>query len=59
MFERGFPIGSKMSGIVTNITDYGSFVELEDGIEGLVHVTEMSWTKKMFTPVKLFLHQKK
>ena len=45
-----FPIGSKMNGIVTNITDYGSFVELEDGIEGLVHVSEMSWTKKNVHP---------
>ncbi len=52
VFER-FPIGSKMSGIVTNITDYGSFVELEDGIEGLVHVTEMSWTKKNVHPGKI------
>ena len=45
-----FPIGSKLSGVVTNITDYGSFVELEDGIEGLVHVSEMSWTKKNVHP---------
>ena len=54
-----FPIGSKMSGIVTNITDYGSFVELEDGIEGLVHVSEMSWTKKIFIRIIYYLHQKK
>jgi len=52
VFER-FPIGSRMSGIVTNITDYGSFVELEDGIEGLVHVSEMSWTKKNVHPGKI------
>jgi small subunit ribosomal protein S1 len=52
VFEK-FPIGSKMSGIVTNITDYGSFVELEDGIEGLVHVSEMSWTKKNVHPGKI------
>ncbi len=52
VFER-FPIGAKMSGIVTNITDYGSFVELEDGIEGLVHVSEMSWTKKNVHPGKI------
>ena len=52
VFDR-FPIGSKMSGIVTNITDYGSFVELEDGIEGLVHVSEMSWTKKNVHPGKI------
>ena len=52
VFER-FPIGSRMSGVVTNITDYGSFVELEDGIEGLVHVSEMSWTKKNVHPGKI------
>ena len=48
-----FPVGSKMTGAVTNITDYGSFVELEDGIEGLVHVSEMSWTKKNVHPGKI------
>ncbi len=52
VFDR-FPIGAKLSGIVTNITDYGSFVELEDGIEGLVHVSEMSWTKKNVHPGKI------
>ena len=52
IFER-FPVGTKMSGVVTNITDYGSFVELEDGIEGLVHVSEMSWTKKNVHPGKI------
>jgi small subunit ribosomal protein S1 len=52
VFER-FPIDSKMSGLVTNITDYGAFVELEDGIEGLVHVSEMSWTKKNVHPGKI------
>ncbi len=52
VFET-FPVGSKVSGVVTNITDYGSFVELEDGIEGLVHVSEMSWTKKNVHPGKI------
>ena len=52
VFDR-FPIGAKMTGVVTNITDYGSFVELEDGIEGLVHVSEMSWTKKNVHPGKI------
>ncbi|MDC0975639.1 30S ribosomal protein S1 [Alphaproteobacteria bacterium] len=52
VIER-FPVGSKMTGVVTNITDYGSFVELEDGIEGLVHVSEMSWTKKNVHPGKI------
>ena len=54
-----FPIGSKMFGVVTNITDYGSFVELEDGIEGLVHVSEMSWTKKNVHPNHLLSSSEK
>ncbi|QDL91580.1 30S ribosomal protein S1 [Paroceanicella profunda] len=48
-----FPIGSKWTGRVTNITDYGAFVELEAGVEGLVHVSEMSWTKKNVHPGKI------
>jgi len=51
--ESKFAIGSKFNGRITNITDYGAFVELEDGIEGLVHVSEMSWTKKNTHPSKL------
>jgi small subunit ribosomal protein S1 len=48
-----FPPGAKFKGRVTNITDYGAFVELEPGIEGLVHVSEMSWTKKNVHPGKI------
>jgi len=48
-----FPAGAKFKGRVTNITDYGAFVELEPGIEGLVHVSEMSWTKKNVHPGKI------
>ncbi|MBP7252215.1 MAG: 30S ribosomal protein S1 [Alphaproteobacteria bacterium] len=48
-----FPVGTRMKGRVTNITDYGAFVELESGIEGLVHVSEMSWTKKNVHPGKI------
>ncbi|MCP5397589.1 MAG: 30S ribosomal protein S1 [Sphingomonadaceae bacterium] len=48
-----YPIGAKLSGVVTNITEYGAFVELEAGIEGLVHVSEMSWTKKNVHPGKI------
>lgn len=48
-----FPIGSVHTGRVTNITDYGAFVELEAGVEGLVHVSEMSWTKKNVHPGKI------
>ncbi len=51
--ERNYPIGSVHKGRVTNITDYGAFVELEPGIEGLVHVSEMSWTKKNVHPGKI------
>ncbi len=52
VIER-YAIGTKVKGRVTNITDYGAFVELEDGIEGLVHVSEMSWTKKNVHPGKI------
>ncbi len=48
-----YPVGAKFKGKVTNITDYGAFVELEDGIEGLVHVSEMSWVKKNVHPGKI------
>lgn len=48
-----FPIGARYSGRVTNITEYGAFVELEAGVEGLVHVSEMSWTKKNVHPGKI------
>ena len=48
-----FPVGAKMEGRITNITDYGAFVELEAGVEGLVHVSEMSWTKKNVHPGKI------
>ena len=48
-----YPVGAKLSGRVTNITEYGAFVELEPGIEGLVHVSEMSWTKKNVHPGKI------
>ncbi|HEY2835187.1 MAG TPA: 30S ribosomal protein S1 [Rhizomicrobium sp.] len=48
-----YPVGSKFNGKVTNVTDYGAFVELEPGVEGLVHVSEMSWVKKNLAPSKL------
>tara|TARA_B100000902_G_scaffold3605_1_gene4568 strand:+ start:1228 stop:2907 length:1680 start_codon:yes stop_codon:yes gene_type:complete len=48
-----FAIGTKHNGVVTNITDYGAFVELDAGVEGLVHVSEMSWTKKNAHPGKI------
>ena len=51
--EAKYPINARFSGRVTNITDYGAFVELEPGIEGLIHVSEMSWTKKNMHPGKI------
>jgi small subunit ribosomal protein S1 len=51
--EAKYPLEAKLNGRVTNITDYGAFVELEAGIEGLVHVSEMSWTKKNVHPGKI------
>src|SRR4030088_3075262 len=51
--EAKYPIGARFKGRVTNITDYGAFVELEPGIEGLIHVSEMSWTKKNVHPGKI------
>jgi len=50
---RRFPEGSRLSGKVSNITDYGCFVEIEDGVEGLVHVSEMDWTNKNVNPAKV------
>ena len=51
--ETKYPIGARFNGTVTNIADYGAFVELEPGVEGLIHVSEMSWTKKNVHPGKI------
>jgi small subunit ribosomal protein S1 len=51
--EAKYPLEAKFNGRITNITDYGAFVELEPGIEGLVHISEMSWTKKNVHPGKI------
>ena len=48
--EERFPIGAKISGKVVNVLSYGAFIELEEGIEGLVHVSEMSWTRRISNP---------
>jgi small subunit ribosomal protein S1 len=48
-----YPLGSRVKGRVVSLTDYGAFVELEEGVEGLVHVSEMSWTKKIRHPAKM------
>ncbi len=51
--EAKYPIDTRIKGTVTNITDYGAFVELESGVEGLIHISEMSWTKKNVHPGKI------
>ncbi|MDG5466752.1 30S ribosomal protein S1 [Deltaproteobacteria bacterium IMCC39524] len=51
--ESVYPVGGKVKGKVVSLTDYGAFVELEDGVEGLIHVSEMSWTKRIKHPNKL------
>jgi small subunit ribosomal protein S1 len=51
--EAKYPVGGRFKGTVTNIADYGAFVELEPGVEGLIHVSEMSWTKKNTHPGKI------
>jgi small subunit ribosomal protein S1 len=51
--EHRYPVGAHVSGRIISVTDYGAFVELEQGIEGLVHVSEMTWSKRMKHPAKL------
>ena len=51
--DRRYPVGSRLFGKVTNIADYGCFVEIEPGIEGLVHMSEMDWTNKNVNPAKM------
>ncbi len=51
--ESKYPVGTKVRGKVVSLTDYGAFVEIEEGVEGLIHVSEMSWTKKIRHPSKI------
>jgi len=53
--DQKYPVGARVEGKVVSLVDYGAFVELEDGVEGLVHVSEMSWTKKVVSPAKLLV----
>ncbi len=53
MAESRYPVGTKVHGKVVSLTDYGAFVEIEEGVEGLIHVSEMSWTKKIRHPSKI------
>ncbi|HVS16720.1 MAG TPA: 30S ribosomal protein S1 [Thermoanaerobaculia bacterium] len=53
LVDKKYPLGSRVRGKVVSLVDYGAFVEIEEGVEGLIHVSEMSWTKKNITPSKL------
>ena len=53
MAESKYPVGTKVHGKVVSLTDYGAFIEIEEGVEGLIHVSEMSWTKKIRHPSKI------
>ncbi len=55
LVDKKFPVGTRVEGKVVSLVDYGAFVELEEGVEGLVHVSEMSWTKKVVSPAKLLV----
>ncbi len=54
LINEKYPVNSKIKGIITNITDYGCFIEIKEGIEGLVHISEMNWKNKNINPFKLF-----
>ena len=53
LVDKKYPIGSRINGKVVSLVDYGAFVEIEEGVEGLIHVSEMSWTKKVVNPSKI------
>jgi small subunit ribosomal protein S1 len=53
LVDKRYPLGSRVRGKVVSLVDYGAFVELEEGVEGLIHVSEMSWTKKVVNPAKI------
>jgi small subunit ribosomal protein S1 len=53
LVDKSYPIGARVRGRVVSIVDYGAFVEIEEGVEGLIHVSEMSWTKKVVNPAKI------
>ena len=57
--EEKFPVGSSVQGRVVNIVNYGAFLELEEGVEGLIHVSEMSWTKRNVAPSRIFSKEDK
>ncbi|HEX9734419.1 MAG TPA: 30S ribosomal protein S1 [Thermoanaerobaculia bacterium] len=53
LVDKRYPVGSRVRGKVVSLVEYGAFVELEEGVEGLIHVSEMSWTKKVVNPAKI------
>ncbi len=53
LVDKKYPLGSRVHGKVVSLVDYGAFVELEEGVEGLIHVSEMSWTKKVVNPTRV------
>jgi len=53
LVDKKYPLGSRLKGKIVSLVDYGAFVEIEEGVEGLVHVSEMSWTKKVVNPSKI------
>src|SRR5207245_4391595 len=53
LVRQVYPVGARVTGKVVNLTDYGAFVELESGVEGLIHVSEMSWSKRVKHPSKI------
>jgi small subunit ribosomal protein S1 len=53
LVDKKYPIGSRVRGRVVSLVDYGAFIEIEEGVEGLIHVSEMSWTKKVVNPAKI------
>src|SRR5512144_1809855 len=51
--DQRFPIGTRLSGKVRNLTNFGAFVEIEEGIDGLVHISDMSWTRRVVHPSEI------
>ena len=57
--EQKYPVGTRIKGTVVNVMSYGAFVKLEEGIEGLVHISEMSWTRRISHPSELVQHRRR
>ena len=57
--QKKYAVNTRVSGKVVNITNYGAFIELEEGVEGLIHISEMSWTKKVKHPSQISHHRRR